>query len=127
MSIATIIAQVEVAVEPIIAAAKEWAGKAVDYLKDVAISAVQKAVALIKETPLGTAIANLVSAASLSTTTSGADKFSAVLAAVTDAYNAFVGNGGLSGLIASGVSVLRQTIQFVYDEMQQAFFSAKAA
>lgn len=123
MSIANIIAAVEVAVEPIIAEAKIWATKAVDFLLDVPITLGQKAVALIKETSLGTAIMNLVSAASTASVP-GQDKFAAVLSAAQHAYEAFVGNGGLSGLIAAGVSVLRELIESLVTDFKQTFLSA---
>lgn len=92
---------------------------ALDYLKDLAISAAQKAVAIIKETSLGTAIMNLISAAS-QTDGSGSDKFAAVLAAAQKAYQAFVDNGGLKGIFDSVVSVLRQVIQSLFDDFASA-------
>lgn len=112
--------------ETIITEAKALASSAADFLKDAAISTAQKAVALIKETSLGTAIANLISAASASDAT-GAEKFAAVLAAVEKAYAAFVDNGGLSGLISTGLSVLRQAIQSLYDDFAATFLGATAA
>lgn len=129
MTIASIIAQVEVAIDPIIAEAKAIAAQvatgAFTYLKGVAITAAQKAVALIKETSLGTAIMNLISAASLTTGT-GADKFAAVIAAAEAAYTAFVGAGGLSGLISAGLSVLRQVAQSLFDDFTAAFLAKVA-
>ena len=116
----SILNDIVIELDPIIEDAKALASKAVDFLKDVPIMAVQKAVALIKETSLGTAIANLISAASHSEL-SGMDKFNAVVSKAFDAYNAFVENGGLSGLIQLGVSVLRQTVQAIYDNMKASF------
>lgn len=118
-----IIPFVEIDIEPIIEEAKEKALTAVHFLLDVPISAAQKAVALIKETSLGTAILNLISAAH-SSQASGQDKFSAVFKAATGAYEVFVGNGGLSGLIAAGLSVLRQVVQSIYDDFIAAFLPA---
>lgn len=115
-----IIPYIDIDIEPIIEEAKAFAETAIDFLKDVPISAAQKAVALIKETSLGTAIANLISAAH-SSNAPGVDKFNAVLNAATKAYEAFVGNGGLSGLIAVGLNVLRQVIQSVFDDFVAAF------
>lgn len=115
----------EAAIEPIIEELKEFAEDAFDYIVQLPISLTQKAVAIIKETSLGTAIINLISAASNSDA-SGTDKFSAVIKAASAAYDAFVANGGFKGLIELGVSVLRQAVQFIYDEMQQAFFSKTA-
>lgn len=115
--------EIEIDLKPIIAEAKEWAGEAIDYLKNVPITAGQKAVALIKETSLGTAIANLVSAISHSEL-SGAEKFNAVFDKAIEAYRAFTDNGGLSGLIATGLSVLRQLIQSMYDDFRSAFLAA---
>lgn len=116
----TILDDIKIELDPIIADAKALASKAVDFLKDVPIMAVQKAVALIKETSLGTAIANLISAASHSDL-SGSARFTAVVDKAFDAYTAFVENGGLKGLIALGVSVLRQTVQAIYDNMKASF------
>lgn len=123
MSIATVLAQVEIAIEPIITAAKELAATAVNYLKDVAISLPQKAVAFIKETPLGTAIMNLISAAS-TTTASGTEKMAGVIGAAQAAYDAFVANGGLTGLLTAGLSVLRQLAQSLYDDFAATFLKA---
>ncbi|MDR7103008.1 hypothetical protein [Croceicoccus sp. BE223] len=116
----SIIDDIEIAIEPIIEEAKEWGEKALDFLKDVPITAGQKAVALIKETSLGTAIMNLISAASLKDV-SGMDKFNAVFDGAVAAYRAFTENGGLNGLIASGMSVLRQLVQSLYDDFKAAF------
>lgn len=123
MSIHNILAQVEVQLEPIVEEAKEWAGKAVDFLKDVPITLAHRAVALLKETSLGVAVMNLISAASLHEAP-GSDKFSAVISAAEGAYNAFTSHGGLSGLIAEGLSVLRQLVQSLYDDFRQAFLTA---
>lgn len=57
----SILEDIKIELDPIVAEAKALAGKAVDFLKDVAITAPQKAVAFIKETSFGTKIANLVS------------------------------------------------------------------
>lgn len=119
----SIFKDIEIAIEPIIEEAKEWAGKAVDFLLDVPITLGQKAVALIKETSLGTAIMNLISAAS-NHDIPGSDKFSAVLDAAKGAYEAFVGNGGIAGLIATGVSVLRELIESLVTDFKQTFLTA---
>lgn len=119
----SIIDDIEIAIEPIIEEAKEWGEKALDFLKDVPITAGQKAVALIKETSLGTAIMNLVSAAS-HTGLSGSEKFALVFDKAIAAYRAFADNGGLSGLIATGLSVLRQVIQSLVDDFKAAFLPA---
>lgn len=116
----SILGTLEIAVEPIIAEAKVWEQKAVDFLKDIPITLTQKAVALLKQTSIGTAVANLISLASLSSAP-GQDKFAAVLSAIEGAYNAFVSNGGLAGLIATGVSVLRQLVQSLFDDFAAAF------
>lgn len=123
MSLSNILAEVEVAIEPIVEEAKQWAGKAIDFLKEVPITVAQKAVALVKETSLGTAIMNLISAAS-TVQAPGADKFGAVLSAAEHAYEAFVSNGGLSGLIATGLNILRQLVQSLYDDFRQAFLAS---
>lgn len=120
MSIANIIAQIEIAIDPIIDEAKEWAGKAVDFLIELPIRAGQRAVALIKETSLGTAIMNLISAASMHDVP-GQDKFAAVLSAAQGAYKAFVDHGGLAGLIAAGVSILRELIESLVTDFKMTF------
>lgn len=120
MSLSSILADIEVAIDPIVEEAKVWAGKAIHFLADVPITLGQRAVALIKETSLGTAIMNLISAANTSSAPGG-DKFAAVLSAVQHAYEAFVGNGGLSGLIAAGVSVLRELIESLVTDFKLAF------
>jgi hypothetical protein len=116
----SILSTIEIEVEPIVAEAKEWAGKAVDFLKDVPIMLEQKAIALIKETSLGTAILNLISAAE-GTGAAGADKFGAVVAAAEAAYEAFVSNGGLKGLIATGVSILRALVEVFVANFKSVF------
>ncbi len=123
MSIANILAQIEIAVEPIIEEAKALAGKAIHFLADVPITLGQRAVAFIKETSLGTAIMNLISAAS-NHDVPGQDKFSAVLGAAQGAYKAFTDNGGLSGLIAAGISVLRELIESLVNDFKATFLSA---
>ncbi len=119
----SIIKDIVIELDPIIAEAKALASKAVDFLKDVPISAAQKAVAFVKETSLGTAIANLVSAASNSQA-NGADKFAAVVDAAWDAYEAFIGAGALKGLIDIGLNILRQVVQSIYDDFAAAFAKA---
>lgn len=114
---------IEIDLDPIIAEAKRWAGTAIEFLKDVPITAAQRAVALVKETALGTAIANLISAASHGEGMTGAEKFNAVFEKAIAAYRAFTENGGLSGLIATGLSVLRQVIQSLYDDFAAAFLA----
>lgn len=115
--------EIDIDVDAIIDEAKELASKAVDFLKDVAISAAQKAVALVKETALGTAILNLVSAASHidDKEMSGIEKFNAIFDRVIDAYRAFSDNGGFRGLISTGLNILRQVIQSIYDDFKNAF------
>lgn len=113
MSISSVIATVE-------AEAVIWAEKAAHYLEGVAISAAQKAVALLKETSVGTAVMNLVSAYAASPI-AGASKFDAVVGAVEGIYNAFVNAGGLKGLLAVGVSVLRQLVQLIFDDFAATF------
>lgn len=119
----SILKNIDIDLDPIVADAKALAGRAVDFLADVPIMAVQKAVAFIKETSLGTAIANLISAASHvdDPGVSGIDKFNAVFDAARAAYDAFVENGALDGLIDLGTSVLRQTIQALYDHLKSTF------
>lgn len=113
MSVSSIIATVEA--EAII-----WAEKAVHYLEGVAISAAQKAVALLKETSVGTAVMNLVSAYAASNI-AGSVKFDSVVMAVEGIYAAFVNAGGLKGLLAVGVSVLRQLVQSLVDDFMTTF------
>lgn len=115
-----ILNDITIELDPIIDEAKELAETAIDILKNVPISAAQKAVALVKETSLGTAILNLISAASTSNA-SGLDKFSAVFDAAKDAYDAFIGAGALKGLIDIGLNILRQIIQSIYDDFAAAF------
>jgi hypothetical protein len=119
MSLTTILADIHVAIDPIIAAAKEWAVKAANFLADVPIKAGQKAVALVKKTALGVAIMNLISAAESHGGT-GLDKFNAVLAAGRKLYDTFVGHGGLTGLIAVGVDVFREVIESLVSDFRAA-------
>lgn len=122
----SILGDIKIELDPIIADAKALASKAVDYLKDVAISSAQKAVAFIKESELGTKIMNLISKASLVTDpdVKGADKFNAIVDIAMEAYKAFVGTGILKSIIDTGVNVLRQVIQSLYDDFVAAFAKA---
>lgn len=119
MTIATVLADIE-------DEAKIWETKAVTFLKGVAITETQKAVALLKQTSVGTAVANLVSSFQYSTL-AGADKLTHVLAAADGVYTAFVAAGGLSGLLTVGVSVLRQLIQSVFDDFAAALASGPSS
>lgn len=124
-----IIAEIKIEIDPVVAEAKALAGKAIDYLKDVPIMAVQKAVAFIKETSFGTKIANLVSLFTQEQFKhlTGAEKAIAIFEAAKDAYDVFMMNGALKGLIDFGVSVLRQTIQAIYDNFKATFLTKAEA
>lgn len=116
----SLVLTVETEIKDVIHEAKTvWLPKAETFLEGVAITAEQKAVALLKETTVGTAVANLISAAS-SASTAGTTKFAAVVAAGKALYDAFVDNGGLKGLLTSGVSVLRQLVQSLFDDFAAA-------
>lgn len=121
----SIVTQVEAiasdVIDEIVNEAKSLAGSIVVYAKEIAGTALDMFVAYIKETTLGTAIMNLISAAS-SSTASGYDKFAAVLAAAKDAWLAFVGAGGVSGVWAAFQSALVSVIQGLYER-----FFAKTA
>jgi hypothetical protein len=111
---------IEIEIEPIVAEAKALAGKAVTFLATELKSLPLRAIAFIKETSLGTAIANLISAAEASGA-SGADKLTAVIAAAEKAYAAFVANGGLSGLVTAGASILRALVEVFVADFKTAF------
>lgn len=88
-------------------------------LKKIAVSITQEAVALVKETSLGTDIMNLISAAA-STSYSGVRKFENVIAAAEKGYADFVSGGGLAGLELAGINILRQLVQSLYDDFVAA-------
>ena len=121
----SLITQVETiasdAIDEIIAEAKSLAGSIVVYAKEMAGTALDMFVSYIKETKLGTAIMNLISAAS-SSSASGYDKFAAVISAAKDAWLAFVANGGVSGVWTQFTSALVSVVQALYQH-----FIAKTA
>ncbi|MBS7669317.1 hypothetical protein [Croceicoccus gelatinilyticus] len=94
--------------------AKELAGSIVVYAKEMAGTALDMFVSYVKETKLGTAIMNLISAAS-SSGESGYVKFAAVITAAKDAWAAFVGAGGVSGVFAQFTSALVYVVQGLYE------------
>ena len=108
-------------IEDIVTEAKELAGSIVVYAREMAGTALDMFISYIKETRIGTAIMNLISAAS-SSTASGYDKFAAVITAAKDAWAAFVGAGGVSGVWAAFASALVYVVQALYER-----FVAKAA
>lgn len=102
------------------AVAKPLVATAVDYVKEAASNALDDFVSFIKETSLGTAIMNLISAAS-SSTASGYDKFAAVLLAGENAWNAFVSNGGVSGIWSVFKSAFTYVVQRLYEGFAATF------
>lgn len=96
------------------AEAKELAGSIVVYAKEMAGTALDMFVSYIKETKLGTAIMNLISAAS-SSDASGYAKFAAVITAAQEAWGVFVGAGGVSGVFAQFKSALVYVVQALYE------------
>lgn len=102
------------------ALAKPFAEAALTYAKDAAGAALDNFVAFIKETSLGTALMNLISAAS-SSSASGYDKFAAVLMAGQNAWAAFVDNGGLTGVWAVFKSALTYVVQKLYENFAATF------
>jgi len=105
----------------IVAEAKSLATSALAYAHQMAGTALDMFVAYIKETTLGTAILNLISAASASNA-SGYDKFAAVISAAKDAWYAFVAAGGVSGVWAQFTGALVYVVQGLVER-----FLAKAA
>lgn len=101
--------------------AKSLSGSIVVYAKEIAGTALDMFVAYIKETKLGTAIMNLISAAS-SSSASGYDKFAAVITAAQEAWATFVGAGGVSGVWTQFTSALVSVVQALYQH-----FIAKTA
>lgn len=98
------------------ALAKPFVESAVQYAKDAASSALDNFISFVKETSLGTAIMNLISAASTQSA-SGYDKFAAVLLAGQNAWAAFVDNGGLAGVW----SVFKSAFTYVVQKLYEAF------
>ena len=125
MTIGTIIANVEAIGEDVIAQieaeAKTLAAGAVAYAKPMVGDALDLFVGYVKETTFGTSVANLISAAS-SSTVSGAEKFAAVLLAAKDAWAAFVGAGGVSGVWAQ----FKGALVYVVQKMAELIFPALA-
>lgn len=101
-------------IDEIVAEAKSIAGSALVYAKEMAGTALDMFVSYVKETKLGAAIMNLISAAS-SSNASGYDKFAAVISAAKDAWVAFVGAGGVSGIWAAFQSALVYVVQGLYE------------
>lgn len=119
-TLAELLEPVKISIEDIINDAKEVAGEVLEKLKELPMTLIQKAVSLVKETSLGTAIYNLVSAAANSNE-SGEAKYAAVADKLYGAYQAFQENGGFKGLVAAGVSILRVLIEFAVAEFKNAF------
>ena len=119
-TLAELLEPVKISIEDIIHDAKEVAGEVLEKLKELPMTLIQKAVSLVKETSLGTAIYNLVSAAANSNE-SGEAKYAAVADKLYGAYQAFQENGGFKGLVAAGVSILRVLIEFAVAEFKNAF------
>jgi len=121
----SIITQVEAIggdlIDEIVAEAKDLAGSIVVYAKEIAGTALDMFISYIKETKLGAAIMNLISAAQASNE-SGYVKFAAVITAAKDAWLAFVGAGGVSGVWAQFTSALVYVVQGLFER-----FIAKAA
>ena len=102
------------------ALAKPFVESAIQYAKEAGSAALDNFISFIKETSLGTAIMNLISAAS-SSTASGYDKFAAVLLAAQNAWSAFIGNGGLSGVWSVFKSALTYVVQKLYENFAATF------
>lgn len=79
----------------------------------------QKLVATAKQTRLGTDALNLISALE-SSSTSGATKMAAVVAALIPIATDFVATGGLSGLVNSVEDFVREFAQSVYNDFKAA-------
>lgn len=92
------------------------AGKAVETF---IMSEEQKLVATAKQTTLGTDAFNLISALE-SSSTSGATKMAAVVAALIPIATDFVAGGGLPGLVNSVEDFVREFAQSAYNDFAAA-------
>lgn len=105
-------------IDEIVAEAKALAPTFLTYAKEIADTLLGKFIAYVKETKLGAAIMNLISAAN-SSTASGYDKFAAVLGAAQAAWAAFVSAGGVTGVWAQFTSALVYVVQGLYESFIQ--------
>jgi hypothetical protein len=105
--------------EAIVEEGRKLAGSVAAYAKEMAGTALDMFVSYIKETKLGTAIMNLISAAQ-SSSASGYDKFAAVISAAKDAWLAFVDAGGVSGIWSQFTGALVYVIQGLYERFKAA-------
>ena len=90
-------------------------------LKAFGGSEAAKVVAALKETDIGTAVANDVSALTNSTLT-GAQKFEQVVASATPLVLKYATGGGIAALEADVVGITRALVQTIYTDIADTGF-----
>jgi len=90
-------------------------------LKAFGSSTAAQAVALLKQTDIGTAVANDVSAVE-STGQTGAEKFAAVLANTVPLVLKYITGGGIAALESDVVGIASSLVQTVYTDVADTGF-----
>ena len=92
---------------------------AADTAEHVALSEAQKAVAVLKTTPVGTAAVDAINAMA-ATDKTGPEKLEGAVAAVAPAVLDYVQKGGIKAVLADVESVGRELVQSTFDDIKSA-------
>ena len=87
-------------------------------LKSFALTEEEKAVALLKSTPLGKTVANAITAAEGASTLSGPAKFEQVLASTLPSLQTLLTKAGFQAEVASLEDIGRQFVQTVFNDVK---------
>ena len=126
MSISTFLKSIFHASAPTSTAVAAAPATTVAALKAFGSSEAAKVVAALKETSIGTAVANDVSALTSSTLT-GEQKFEQVVASTTPMVLSYVTGGGIAALEADVIGITRSLVQTIYTDVADTGFGKIAA